>query len=79
MDESERYDKGEHATYEDAAAACKTIVDDYLVHTYKKGMTADELYESYIDFGEDPFIIPDDKSERFSAWNYAKRRCQELA
>ena len=45
----------------------------------KPGMTAHELFESYTMFGEDPFIVaPDQQSAAFSAWEYAKRRCNDL-
>lgn len=78
MDESERYEKGTYETYDEAVAACKRIVDEYLISAHKKQMTADELYTSYKNFGEDPFIRPADNERRFSAWNYAKERCKEL-
>jgi len=45
----------------------------------EEGQTADELYEGYVTFGDDPFIIPTPTNkEVFSAWNYAKRRCKEI-
>src|SRR3989344_4643828 len=78
MDESERYEQGEYETYDEAVAVCKKIVDEYLISAHKDQMTADELYESYKSFGEDPFIVPADEKTRFSAWKYAKERCKEL-
>jgi hypothetical protein len=41
-------------------------------------MTAEALFTSYSLFGEDPFIVPDDADPPFSAWTYAKARCQHL-
>ena len=75
---------GRFATYAEAEAHCKRIVDGCLDDCYKPGMTADELYSSYTMFGEDPFIQWNskevDKVEgRFSAWEYAKARCSEIA
>jgi len=78
MDESERYTHGEFPTAEAAISAAKKIVDDYLLSAHKRGMTADELWRSYVDWGEDPFIIPEDAQSKFSAWDYAKQRCREL-
>jgi hypothetical protein len=80
MDESERYTHGEFPTAEAAIAAAKRIVDDYLLSALKPGMTPDALYRSYVDWGEDPFIIavPKDPECEFSAWDYAKQRCREL-
>ena len=45
----------------------------------KPGMTADELYSSYVTFGDDPWIpeTPTD-TDRFSAWDYARKRSLEI-
>jgi len=75
MDESEHYKYGEYETYEAAVTACKAIVDGTLADSYKKGMCADDLYQSYMMFGDDPFIVPTPEGERFYAWGYAKQRC----
>ena len=79
MDESEAYDHGTFATYVEAEAACRKIVDDYLASARKAVMSAEDLFRSYTMFGEDPTIdgaAPD--GARFSAWDYARRRCREL-
>ncbi len=78
MDENERYKLAEFDTCEEATAACKKIVDDFLEKGYKEGMSFQELYGGYTGFGEDPFIISNDKSCFFSAWTYAKKRSTEL-
>ncbi len=78
MDESERYRLGSFETCEEAVAVCMKIVDEFLEIGYKKGMSFNELYGGYTGFGEDPFIISDDKTCFFSAWDYAKKRCIEL-
>src|SRR5262249_34840269 len=74
MDEDERYTHGIFATPEEAIAACRSIVDRCLA--YKPGKTAEELYDGYVMAGDDPFVVPD---VEFSAWDYAKWRCSELA
>lgn len=78
MDEGERYRHGEFATFEEALAACKAIVDEYLLGAYEAGMTAGELYSTYTGFGEDPFILGEPVPFRFSAWDYARERCAEI-
>jgi hypothetical protein len=81
MDESERYELGEFPTLDAAIAASRKIVDEYLLSAYKPGMTAHALYRSYTSFGEDPFIVAVSSNETgvlFSAWDYAKSRCDEL-
>jgi hypothetical protein len=78
MDEGERYKLGEFETCEEAVAACKKIVDEFLEKGYKKGMSFKELYVGYTGWGEDPFIVSDDKTCFFSAWTYAKKRSAEL-
>ena len=78
QDESERYKQGEYDTWEAAVAGCKRLVDGELLHLYAPGDSALELYSSYTSFGEDPFIRPCPRGERFSAWEYARRRCDEI-
>jgi hypothetical protein len=41
-------------------------------------MTAADLHDTYTSFGDDPFIRPAPDGEKFSAWDYAKQRCDEL-
>jgi len=80
QDDAERYTKGTFATADEAIAAAKKIVDDYLDSAHKEGMKADSLLSSCKMFGEDPFIIataPDEAVE-FSAWKYAEARCKAL-
>jgi NAD-dependent deacetylase len=77
MDEDHRYTHGEYESLEEALKAAKAIVDSFLSAAYVPGMSPDELYRHYTSFGDDPFIIgPEDA--KFSAWNYAQGRCQEI-
>lgn len=78
QDESERYMYGEYETYEAAVEACRRIIDRDLLHLYRQGEGAAELYFSYTSFGEDPFVRPSSPNERFSVWEYAKQRCDEI-
>lgn len=77
MDADERYTHGQYETLEDALKAAKEIVDDCLSSAYKSGMSADTLYQNYTSFGADPFIVGPEDS-KFSAWEYAKARCEVL-
>jgi hypothetical protein len=81
MDEAERYVLGEFPTLDEAIEASKKIVDEYLLSAYHPGITAKALFGNYMTFGEDPFIVATSSSETgllFSAWDYAKKRCDEL-
>lgn len=81
MDASERISHGEYATLDDALVTCRSIVDDFLASQFKLSMLADDLFDLYAMFGEDPFIVALDPKEGpidFSAWDYAERRCQEI-
>ena len=78
-DESERYKLGEFETREEALAACKQKVEEYFERIKRGEHSFQELWEGYMLYGEDPFIINDDGAETFSAWEYAKRRCQEYS
>lgn len=77
MDESRRWEQGRYDTLEEAIAACKAMVDDYLRDAHKPGMSAEELERSYKMFGDDPFIPGVDR-ETFSAWTYAAERAREM-
>jgi hypothetical protein len=77
MDEEDRYLLGEFETFEAAIAACQQVVNDFLEQAYKAGMSAEELYQRYVDFGQDPFIVGGDS--RFSAWDYAKEQSARIA
>lgn len=74
MDEDERSLQGEYETQEEAIEQCKHIVDGCLAFQLMPGMTAKELFDRYTSFGEDPFI----EGVKFSAWEYAEKRCNEL-
>jgi hypothetical protein len=54
MDESEHVSGGEFATYEDALARAKKIVDDSLWDTWQAGDTPDALMARYVMFGRRP-------------------------
>lgn len=77
MDEESRYRAGTFPSYDEALAKAKAIVDEFLEDSHQPGMTSKELFEGYIGFGEDPFIVPAGEPD-FSAWEYARERCREL-
>lgn len=79
MDEEERYEAGLFPTAEAAVEAARRIVDEYLISAHRAGMTAEQLFESYKSFGEDPFIVGEGEERlNFSAWDYARQRCHEM-
>jgi hypothetical protein len=53
-DEDERYRYGGYDDYDEAVAACRKIVDEYLESA--SADTAEALWDSYTSFGEDPWI-----------------------
>lgn len=80
--ESERVTHGEFGTAEEAMAACRKIVDEWLADAFEPGMTSEALWEAYTLFGDDPFITPVDPKDapaaNFDAWSYARERCGAL-
>ena len=74
----ERYMYGEFECCQGAVDACRKIVDDYMAQRYRAGISFKEMWDGYVMFGEDPFILSNDPCCRFSAWSYAKQRCMEL-
>jgi hypothetical protein len=79
MDESERYELGEFDSCESAIAACKRLIDEFLVGQDAVEKTEEALFRLYTGFGGDPFIATTDTQCKFSAWEYAKQRCAEIA
>jgi len=79
MDESSRYCIGKFENFDEAVARCKSIVDEFLIEHNTDQIDAESLLKLYTMFGEDPFVVPTPESETsFSAWGYAKQRCEEL-
>ena len=78
MDEEEVYDLAEFDSCEEAMAACRKVVDDFLLSTYEPGMNAERLWWLFTSFGDDAYIIGPDTRCRFSGWTYAKQRCEEI-
>lgn len=81
MKEDERWCLGEFSTYEEALKAARKLVEEFFRDT-KTGQTAEELYDGYTNFGDDPFIVPFGGAKQpvslFSAWDYAKHLANEL-
>lgn len=78
QDETERTEKGGYDTAEEAIEAAKQIVLDSLRWQrwqIKGEATAEELWDRYTSFGDDPFI----RGVHFSAWDYAKSMCETIA
>ncbi|MGO9773054.1 MAG: hypothetical protein ACLPSW_26590 [Roseiarcus sp.] len=81
MDAEARREHGVYKTAEKAIAACREIVDRSLKTGYAPGILAEALYDGYVSFGDDPFIVVldgTDDNAKFSAWSYAKERCRVI-
>lgn len=82
MDPDERWQYGTYATIAEAVAVCRHLVDRSLLEQFKQGMTADQVYEAYVFFGDDPFVVGIEGSDEkvpFSGRDYARERSRELA
>jgi hypothetical protein len=78
MDETEAYTQSEYPRWPEAVGQARRIVDESLGELYQPGMSATSLHFRYIMFGAEPFITPEPELEKFSAWEYAKQRCEVL-
>jgi len=80
MDGDERCEFATFSTADEALDACRRLVDEALLAEYKDGETADQLFERYTSFGDDPFVVALQGAPKveFSAWTYARQRAQEL-
>lgn len=79
MDPDETYTIDGFATWEDALAKAQSLVEISLQESFVPGITASALFLQYTMFGDDPFIhpVPEGKVS-FSAWDYARQRCEEI-
>jgi hypothetical protein len=75
MDEDEpASNAGTYPTYEEALARAKEIVESSVKDS--QGATAEEIYDHYMSFGDDAFILAPFGAKQpeplFSSWDYAK-------
>jgi hypothetical protein len=77
MDESEQSSGGEFDTYAEALARAHAIVDDSLREQWEAGIAPADLMARYVQFGDDPFIVPAD-APRFSAREFARSRVEAI-
>ncbi len=79
MDEDSRWTLGRFESLEDAEAACRRLVDASLSEHFQAGMSATALFNSYMNYGDDPFIIPEQGPRpAFSARGYAQERAAAM-
>ena len=72
------YKQGSYPTYAAAVTVAREIVDGNLHGEYRPGCSADYLYGQYTIFGDDPYVYGPDYESLFSAWDYARHRCDEI-
>ena len=75
---------GEYASLEDAVAAAKQAINEFLVREIKPGMPPATLFARYQDFGEVPIIFRDDDDKTmnvsyFNHFEYALAQCAEMS
>lgn len=70
--------RGDYSSYTEAVRAAKEFVDRSLTELHEKGMSAEDLYQSYTLYGDDSHVVPDDGDPSFSAWSYAKERSEVI-
>lgn len=81
QESDERWEYGIFSTADKALAACRRVVDESLLHEYKEGgVTAEELFDRYTSFGDEPFVMAAGGAQKvdFSARTYARARSIEL-
>ena len=70
--------QGSYGSFEEAVEICQKIVDESLLSMLKPDRSADDLYQHYCMFGDEPYVIPVPEGRAFSARKYAQSRCKEL-
>jgi hypothetical protein len=72
---------GSYLTYEEALARAKGIVEASIQNS--QGITPDEIYDHYMSFGDDAFILAPAGTMQpeplFSSWNYAEELAGKVA
>ncbi len=74
MGDAEKYLVGEFGDCTSAVAACKRIVDDFLMSIRDRASSPETLLEEYANSGPEPYIESDDPTCWFSAADYVRRR-----
>ena len=74
MGDAEKYVLGEFGDCASAVAACKKIVDDFLLSIGESGNSPETLLEEYASSGPEPYVESDDPACWFSAADYVRRR-----
>lgn len=74
---------GEYKTLDDAMAAAKRLIDEFLMREFTPGILPSMLFASYQNFGEVPYIFCDDNDitlnvPDFNHFQYALARCSEI-
>lgn len=77
MDQSEEYNSGTYDTYNEAVAKCKAILDDFLESAYQHGEAAEQLYNTYVMYGETPVVWGDNLGD-FNSNEYARTKCMQI-
>lgn len=79
-DESEAYNHGQYATYEEAITGAKAIVDEFMEWNWRENMRPNQLAALFGMFGEEPLIFPNEPGEnkRFSAYDYADEAAETV-
>jgi hypothetical protein len=73
---------GEFPTREEAFAASRRSIDEFLSREFKPGMSAKNLYDRFRDYAAVPFIFGDNDENsnllNFNPIKYALERCEEI-
>lgn len=77
MDTSEEYNSGICSTYNEAVDKCKKIIDDFLESALTANDTADSLYMTWVQYGENPKIDGDNLGN-FSTKKYVEEKCKNI-
>jgi hypothetical protein len=73
---------GEFSTREEAFAASRRSIDEFLSREFRPGMSAKKLYERFREYGAVPFIFGDGEENsdllNFNPIKYALERSEEI-
>lgn len=78
-DEDGQYSGGTFETLEEALAKCRRVLEADLAHLYQEGMTAEDLFDAWMSFGDSACVLgadfkPSDHVKMVAAELFESRR-----
>lgn len=78
MNEDERYLQGTYDSFEKAVTAARKVIDDFFAGVDIGKLTEEQLFSGWSHYGDNPFIVTDDKRSNCDKVESLKTALAEL-